>query len=70
MNVDHTQVLKLAEKNKGIVSHKIILDEFKWDTLRIENVLNSMIKEGIVWLDVYSSGMTLQKNYYFPSLFM
>jgi ESCRT-II complex subunit VPS22 len=70
MNVDHTQVLKLAETNKGIISHKLIVDEFKWDTLRIENVLHSMIKEGIVWLDAYNSGVTLQKNYYFPSLFM
>ena len=70
MNVDHTQVLKLAETHRGIVSHKLVLDELKWDSLRIENVLNSMIKEGIVWVDVHSTGATLQKNFYFPSLFI
>ena len=70
MNVDHTQVLKLAESNSGIVTHKLILDELKWDLYRADNVLNYMIKEGIIWIDIYNNGKAIVKSYYFPSFFI
>jgi ESCRT-II complex subunit VPS22 len=67
MNVDHSEVLNIAEKNCGIVSYALALTELKWDPVRIENILISMVKEGIVWIDVNKNQ---QKSYYFPSLFM
>ena len=70
MGVDHTQVLKLAESKSGIVSHKLILDELKWDLPRVENVINFLVKEGIVWLDQVNDGPHLKTSYYFPSLFL
>ena len=71
MNVDHTQVLKLAESNNGILTLKLVRDELDWDAYRIENLLNFMIREGIVWLDEFTGKAgTLKKSYYFPSLFI
>jgi ESCRT-II complex subunit VPS22 len=70
MNIDHTQVVKLAEANNGQVTHKILLEELKWDTIRIENVLNFLIKEGLTWIDRYvGSNRLVNTTYYFPGLF-
>lgn len=70
MGVDHTQVLKLAENSNGIVSARSISDELKWDETRVDNVINFLVKEGIVWLDVVYERNTEKKYYYFPSLFL
>jgi ESCRT-II complex subunit VPS22 len=71
MNNDHTIILKLAESNNGVVTQQIIVNELKWDSLRVENMLNLMLKEGIVWLDSYDykNNGQLKQSYYFPSLF-
>lgn len=66
--VDHTQVLKLAETNNGIVSAKSIGDELKWDSTRVESVINFMIKESIVWVDKVET-KNPRIDFYFPSLF-
>ena len=69
MNIDHTQILILAEKNNGIVTQKLVLDELKWDTFRIDNVFNYLVKEGVVWIDLFQTGTTHKISFYFPSLF-
>jgi hypothetical protein len=69
MNVDHTQVLKLAESNNGIITSHLVMNEFKWDEYRVENLFNFMIKEGLVWLDCHETSGIHKKSYYFPSLF-
>ena len=69
MNSDHTQILKLAENNNGVVTSKLIIDDLKWDMYRVENVLNFLIKEGIVWIDSYDLGTNKKLSYFFPSLF-
>jgi hypothetical protein len=69
MSSDHTLILKLAESNNGIISKKLIQDELKWDLFRIENIINFMLKDGIIWIDVYTSGGIVKHSYYFPSLF-
>ncbi len=66
MNVDHTEVLKLAEVNSGVITQRMVQDQLRWDEIRVENLLNFMIKEGIVWLDC---DVQQNKSYYFPSLF-
>lgn len=70
MNVDHTQIIKLAESNKGVVTSALILNELKWDPVRIENALNFIIKESIAWLDIHKEGTKLVYSYYFPSLYL
>lgn len=69
MGVDHTQVIQLAEKSNGIITPKLMLEELKWDAYRVENVINFMLKEGIVWLDQQRSLGAIKVSYYFPSLF-
>lgn len=69
MSNDHTLILKLAENKNGIVTNKLIEDELRWESLRIDNILNFLLKDGIVWIDLYSSGGTVKQTYYFPSLF-
>jgi ESCRT-II complex subunit VPS22 len=69
MNNDHSQVLKLAETNNGLVTRMLLLEQLKWDLYRAENVLNFLIKEGIVWIDGHSQGGSLVTSYYFPGLF-
>lgn len=69
MGVDHTQVLKLAENNNGIVTHKLLMNELNWDSHRIESVTNFLVKESIVWIDEYKQGDKVQISFYFPSLF-
>lgn len=70
MSVDHTQILKLAENNNGVVTQRLIMDDLKWDAFRVENVLNFMLKEGIVWLDIFKNGTLTKTSYYFPSFFV
>lgn len=70
MSVDHTQILKLAELNKGVVTQRLILDELKWDLYRIENVINFMLKEGIIWIDAHSDAQATKISYFFPSFFI
>lgn len=67
LSTDHTQILQLAELNKGFLNVKQIEIELKWNLLRIENVLNFMIKESIIWIDLQSNTTI---TYYFPSFFM
>jgi hypothetical protein len=72
MGLDHTQVLKLAENNNGIVTHKLLMDELNWDSRRIESVTNFLVKEGIVWIDEQHKQQGVgnaQISFYFPSLF-
>lgn len=67
MNLDHSQVLNLAEKNRGVVTDGLVRDELKWDELRVDNLMGFMVKEGVVWIDLSANG---KKEYYFPSLFV
>ena len=69
MNNDHSQVLKLAEANNGLVTSRLILEQLKWDVFRIENIINFMIKEGIVWVDICNLAGQTTASYYFPGLF-
>lgn len=68
MGVDHTEVVQLAEMNQGVVDKDTIMVNLKWDSYRIENVLNLMLKEGIVWIDIDANGN--KSSYYFPSFYI
>ena len=70
MSVDHTQVIQLAETNNGIVTREIVAENLKWDSYRIENILNFLLKEGIVWIDIHSDGIKTISSYFFPSFFI
>ncbi|ORX77370.1 winged helix DNA-binding domain-containing protein [Anaeromyces robustus] len=64
LNSDTSSILLLAQK-KGYVSTQQIQNELNWSLLRINQTLESLIKEGICWLDDYNG----QKNYYVACYF-
>lgn len=70
MSNDHSQVVKLAETNQGLVTSRLLLEQLKWDVYRVESVINFLIKEGLVWVDEHtSSNGATDASYYFPGLF-
>jgi ESCRT-II complex subunit VPS22 len=66
LNTDHTQLIQLAESTNAYLTAKQIQESVGWEAFRIENVINFMVKEGIVWIDEHDRAI----KYYFPSLFM
>ncbi|KAM4843546.1 vacuolar-sorting protein SNF8 isoform 3-T3 [Thomomys bottae] len=65
LNMDHTVVLQLAEKN-GYVTVSEIQASLKWETERARQVLEHLLKEGLAWLDLQAPG---EAHYWLPALF-
>ncbi|KAK2094230.1 ESCRT-II subunit protein snf8 [Saguinus oedipus] len=65
LNMHHTVVLQLAEKN-GYVTVSEIKASLKWETKRVWQVLEHLLKEGLVWLDLQAPG---EAQYWLPALF-
>uniref|UniRef100_A0A673USX2 Vacuolar-sorting protein SNF8 n=1 Tax=Suricata suricatta TaxID=37032 RepID=A0A673USX2_SURSU len=65
LNMDHTVVLQLAEKN-GYVTVSDIKASLKWETERARQVLEHLLKEGLAWLDLQAPG---EAHYWLPALF-
>ncbi|OBS77403.1 hypothetical protein A6R68_16116 [Neotoma lepida] len=65
LNMDHTVVLQLAEKN-GYVTVSEIKASLKWETERARQVLEHLLKEGLAWLDLQAPG---EAHYWLPALF-
>uniref|UniRef100_A0A4W3JHK4 Vacuolar-sorting protein SNF8 n=1 Tax=Callorhinchus milii TaxID=7868 RepID=A0A4W3JHK4_CALMI len=65
LNMDHTVVLQIAEKN-GYVTVSEIKASLKWETERANHVLEHLLKEGLAWIDRQSSE---EPQYWLPALF-
>ncbi|KAF3813628.1 hypothetical protein GH733_018781 [Mirounga leonina] len=65
LNMDHTVVLQLAEKN-GYVTVSDIKASLKWETERARQVLEHLLKEGLAWLDLQAPW---EAHYWLPALF-
>jgi len=65
MNMDHTRVLELAERN-SFVTMNLLISTLKWDLPRLERVVNQLVSDGLCWVDDQSS----EKEYWFPGLFV
>lgn len=66
LNLDHTKILQLAEVKNGSLNVDEINDLLGWDAYRIDNVIEFMIKEGIIWIDAQCKPV----NYYFPGFYL
>jgi len=65
LNIDHTTVLVLAQKNSW-VNPSLLKKELNWTRERIDSVLDLLIHEGMAWLDLqHESG---EPTYWFLSL--
>lgn len=65
LSMDHTQVLQTAQVT-GYVTRTMMIDNFKWETERVDRALGHMIKEGLAWIDDPKDG---ERRYWFPAFF-
>ncbi|XP_059818382.1 vacuolar-sorting protein SNF8 [Mobula hypostoma] len=65
LNMDHTVVLQIAERN-GYVTVSEIKSSLKWETERANQVLEHLLKEGLAWIDKQAPG---EPQYWLPALF-
>jgi len=66
LNRDNIAILNLCEKNNGCTTTKEIKQQLTWPEYRIDEVLNLMVQEGMVWIDEQSPDGQLV--YWIPSL--
>jgi ESCRT-II complex subunit VPS22 len=67
LNQDHSQMLKLAEVNQGMVNVQIAKTEYGWEEHRALAAIEHLQKEGICWVDDPGNGQSFL-NYWFPSI--
>ncbi|ESO07312.1 hypothetical protein HELRODRAFT_154629 [Helobdella robusta] len=65
LNMDHMTIIKEAHE-KSYVTVGELSGKLKWDTLRVEQALDFLVLEGLVWLDEQSA---VETQYWFPGLF-
>lgn len=65
LNKDHTEVLQLAE-NTGFTTASVIQSKLSWNKERIDQILDHLIQEGMVWIDKQDSTEIL---YWVPGYF-
>lgn len=58
LNKDHTEVLQLAE-NTGFTTASVIQSKLGWNKERIDQILDHLIQEGMVWIDKQDSSEIL-----------
>ena len=52
LSQDQIKIYELCEFTGGFVTRRLIQDNFHWDKVRCENVINEMIMNGILWVDL------------------
>ena len=70
LNMDHIKVLQIGELLNGCLDVDDISTNLNWDLYRCENVLDFMIKEGLVWIDEQTNTNKKKLKYYFPGLYL
>jgi ESCRT-II complex subunit VPS22 len=66
LNLDQTKILQLAEVKNGCLTKQDINSLLGWDNFRIDNCIEFMLKEGVIWVD----GQSKPTSYYFPGLYL
>ncbi|ODV60438.1 ESCRT-II subunit protein SNF8 [Ascoidea rubescens DSM 1968] len=64
LNSDQNQILVICKIIK-FVTVRILMDNFKWSRLRSQQVLNSMVEKGFLWIDTQDDND--QTAYWDPS---
>ena len=66
LSVDHSTVLATAQKMNGIISGESLVRELQWDADRCHSALNTLLKEGIAWID--QPEPYEEPTFFFPSI--
>lgn len=48
---DQKKVYELCEFMSGYVTHRLLRDNYGWDTVRLKTVVDEMIMNGFLWID-------------------
>eukprot|EP00033_Pygsuia_biforma_P002744 GCRY01003028.1.p1 GENE.GCRY01003028.1~~GCRY01003028.1.p1 ORF type:complete len:245 (-),score=19.03 GCRY01003028.1:167-901(-) len=65
LDTDHTAILTLAHGNDGHMTASDISGALRWAPQRVDNVMDHLMKEGLVWVDFqHPSGSS---DYWFPA---
>ena len=67
LSMDDARVLQLAEENNSFITRELLMDRLCWDDVRIDLVIDRLMKDGRAWVDEQASDTVY---YYFPSLFL
>uniref|UniRef100_A0AC34G734 Vacuolar-sorting protein SNF8 n=1 Tax=Panagrolaimus sp. ES5 TaxID=591445 RepID=A0AC34G734_9BILA len=67
LSMDDARVLQLAEENNCFVTRELLMDRLCWDDVRIDLVIERLMKDGRAWIDEQATDTIY---YYFPSLFL
>jgi ESCRT-II complex subunit VPS22 len=68
LSMDDARVLQLAEENNCYVTRELLMDRLCWDDVRIDLVIERLMKDGRAWIDEQATDT--EAYYYFPSLFL
>ena len=64
LSTDHTTILELAQNNNAWVDKTMIRNKLNWEEHRIDNVLQHLMTDGMIWVD----DLEKERHYWFPSL--
>ncbi|KAM9992001.1 hypothetical protein ACTFIZ_012658 [Dictyostelium cf. discoideum] len=64
LNKDHTDIIILAQDNNASITQSLVISKLKWSGERINNVINFLLQESMIWVDEQS----IETIYWFPSL--
>ena len=64
LNTDHEFVISAASDEGGIVTEGLMRGLHGWSAERFETIINTLMQEGIVWLDIHHG----ERVYCFPSM--
>lgn len=64
INTDHEQMIETAQSCQSYVTSDMMTALCGWTLERFSFVINSLLLEGMVWIDDYNG----ERRYYFPSL--
>ena len=54
VSTDHEQLLSVAQEEGGFVMEKTMLQQCGWSSDRFLRIVNSMLAEGMLWLDEHA----------------
>ena len=67
LNMDHTALLALAEKNGGQISKSYLEKSgLNWQEERVDRALEYLLKEELAWVDKQGGEI----SYWFPNVFI
>eukprot|EP00939_MAST-03C_sp_MAST-3C-sp1_P004740 g4740.t1 len=69
LSTEQSKLLDLGKANGGVISQDLVEREMKWTSTFAEYAISTLVREGIVWVDLGEGGKDGDATYWFPSQF-